>query len=282
MSRAKVAIVFFWLVLGLGLASRVRAQGLSSVCAAPDLDVPAVECAALLQLYESTGGSSWNLSDGWGESTAVCSWNGVECGSIGGVNHVTALVLQSNNLTGPLVPSLGWLAQLTTLDLFDNYLSGAIPTQLGTLGELTYLDLGLNLLEGEIPFPLTASSAPFFLFLDGNRLSGSVPAGYCRANLASATARYNMLDVAGTDDCFDSLGVFPDWDLTQTVPPLGVSAVVKEVSSGVEAQAAASATIELSCDPHFIHDRKWRLRDLLRTLNPGTVYDLSRSGQFKG
>lgn len=249
MSRPKVMFLFFCLAFGFAFIGLAQAQGGSAVCEASDLDVPPVECAALLQFYESTGGSSWTMHEGWGESTAVCSWTGVECGSISGATHVTALVLQSNNLNGPLPPSLGSLPQLTTLDLFDNYISGTIPAGLGTLGQLTYLDLGLNLIEGTIPFPLTASSAPFFLFLDGNRLSGPLPAGYCGANLASATARYNMLDVAGTDACFDGLGVFADWDLTQTVPPQGVSAVLDEVTAGTGAQATASASIELSWTP---------------------------------
>lgn len=246
-----VPVVFMalgaWLAFVAGDVA--QAQGSSNVCTAPELDVPVVECAALLAIYESTTGQNWNIKDGWGEAPIVCDWTGVGCTSIGGTPHVTSLVLQSNNLNGPLSAAVGALSQLTTLDLYDNFLSGNIPPILGTLGELTYIDLGLNLLEGEIPYPLSAATEPQFLFLDGNRLSGPLPAGLCSANLASATAKYNTLDVVNTDPCFNTLSVFDDWDTTQTVPPLGVTAVINDLSTGADAADTSQAEIEISWTP---------------------------------
>ena len=41
------------------------------------------ERAALLELYESTGGPGWLDNAGWNSSASVCDWYGVSCDSTG-------------------------------------------------------------------------------------------------------------------------------------------------------------------------------------------------------
>jgi hypothetical protein len=245
------------LVLGLGTAVLARAprpaaaqEAPPAVCSNPALDIPGAECAALASFYNSTNGAGWTAGSGWLVSPAVCDdWLGISCAAAGGVQHVTAIELLSNNLSGPLPADIAALSELHTLNLFDNFLSGSIPTALGSMPALTTIDLGLNLLEGQIPFPLTASTGALFLYLDGNRLSGAPPAAYCTANLASVTWGHNMLDVYGADPCLsEAARPFSGWELTQTVPPLGVRADVEKLS-GRGPQETPAADVSVSWTP---------------------------------
>lgn len=189
-------------------------------------DIPASECVALVAFYESTDGANWTTNDGWLSGPSACDWYGVACLDVGGQAHVLSLELQSNKLSGPLPASLPTLTYMATLDLFDNQLTGELPPLLGTMPDLSYLDVGLNMLSGAIPYPLTGASSFLFYYLDGNQFSGPLPAGFCTAPLFSVDVGHNMLDVANTDPCFDSVALFDQWDKTQTVPPLGVAAAV--------------------------------------------------------
>ncbi|XP_034197367.1 probable LRR receptor-like serine/threonine-protein kinase At3g47570 [Prunus dulcis] len=60
-------------------------------------------------------------------------------------------VVQANNLTGEIPPSLGNLSSLEVLAATQNSLVGSIPTSLGQLKNLTILSLGSNNLSGTIP-----------------------------------------------------------------------------------------------------------------------------------
>jgi hypothetical protein len=248
-------------VLALGTAVLARAprpaaaqEAPPAVCSDPALDVPGAECAALASFYESTNGAGWTDSTNWLVSPAVCSWHGITCAGESGAQHVAAINLDQNNLIGPLPSTLSGLSSLSTLDLYDNLLGGSIPAALGSIPTLIYLDLGLNLLEGPIPYPLTASSDPMVLYLDGNQLSGVPPADYCTANLTSVTWGHNLLDVYGADPCLSEAGrPFSGWELTQTVPPLGVHAHVEEIS-GRGPQEALAADVTVSWTPITFQD----------------------------
>lgn len=228
-------------------APRPAAAQAPAICSDPALDIPAAECAALAAFYNSTNGDTWTANDDWLTSPAVCDdWFGVVCDSAA---HVAVIDLTSNNLTGPLPADIAALTELNTLNLFDNNLSGSIPAALGSMPALITLDLGLNLLEGPIPYPLTAATGPFFLYLDGNQLSGAPPAEYCTANLASVEWGHNKLDVHNADPCLsDPTRPFVGWDLTQTVPPLGLSAEVAALN-GRGPQQTLEAEVTVSWTP---------------------------------
>jgi len=71
-------------------------------CAA-NLDLPVVECEALVALYNSTNGPGWTNSTGWLATPHPCAWYGTGC--FGG--HVTSLYLGYNQLLGGIPLSLG-------------------------------------------------------------------------------------------------------------------------------------------------------------------------------
>jgi len=95
----------------------------------------ATQCAALGDLYYSTGGSSWSSKSGWtsaasGTATNYCTFIGVVC--VG--NNVTQLCAHFHVLL--LVES--WLILYCRV-LNNNQLSGTIPSTMGNLARLQKL-----------------------------------------------------------------------------------------------------------------------------------------------
>ncbi|MDE2715522.1 MAG: hypothetical protein OXI33_00710 [Chloroflexota bacterium] len=104
--------------------------------------------AALVSLYEATGGPNWKANDNWLSDLPVSHWYGVTTDSLG---RVVDLVLSENNLTGQIPPEIDGLADLGGLFLEENSLSGPIPPEIGNLSQLTRLFLDHNQLTGQIP-----------------------------------------------------------------------------------------------------------------------------------
>lgn len=154
------------------------------------------ECTALQTLYNETGGAGWQDNAGWLQNSWPCSWHGVSCsgdhvtainlpqndlsGSIptdlSALTHLQKLNLVENRLNGALPPTLGDLTNLTELLLALNEFSGGIPLQLGNLSNLEVLDLNENQLSGNIPAQLGNLTSLRWLLIGGNRLSGNIPA----------------------------------------------------------------------------------------------------------
>lgn len=79
------------------------------------------ELEALKAIYSALDGPDWINNDGWLENDAFCSWYGVECDD--GLEHVTALILDSNGLVGDLPEELFSLTSLTHLRMKSNDIS---------------------------------------------------------------------------------------------------------------------------------------------------------------
>ena len=175
----------------------------------------ASEKAALLALYNATGGVNWVDNSGWlGADGTECSWYGVVCDGVGVVeinlygndlagtipsslsqlSALRYLRLYDNKLTGSIPAELGQLSNLVGLFLFKNQLSGSIPATLGQLSNLTRLYLQQNLLSGSIPSSLGQLSNLLQLYLFENQLSGSIPVTLGQlSNLTHIGFRENQL-----------------------------------------------------------------------------------------
>ena len=96
--------------------------------------VPESERAALIALFDATGGAQWAHKVGWlGPPGTECNWHGVDCAS----KHSEP----TTNVTG--------------LDLSDNHLRGEVPEAFGELSHLETLDLGGDdTPTGKLPSPL--------------------------------------------------------------------------------------------------------------------------------
>ena len=156
----------------------------------------ATDRAALMALYNSTGGANWGDNTNWGTDQPISTWYGVYTlnnGRVGDVNlndnnlvgtlpaalgnldQMYWLYLENNWLSGSIPASLGELTNLTLLYLNQNQLSGSIPASLGDLASLEQLSLWENQLTGEIPEELGNLASLTHLYLGGNALSGSIP-----------------------------------------------------------------------------------------------------------
>ncbi|MCY3747461.1 MAG: Ig-like domain-containing protein, partial [Acidobacteria bacterium] len=152
--------------------------------------------AALVALYESTGGENWVSRTHWLSDRPVAEWHGVYVDrdgrvvaiglgdnglagaippEIGQLTALDELYLSYNDLAGGLPPELGNLTNLSALRLSENGLSGAIPRELGRLARLQSLDLDGNSLTGPIPPELGALANLEHLTLGRNDLSGAIP-----------------------------------------------------------------------------------------------------------
>ena len=108
--------------------------------------------AALIALYETTGGANWENNTNWLISTyPLTEWYGVETDDAG---RVTILALVDNELTGPIPETLGQqLNSLQVLYLGYNELTGCIPLALQDVrsNDLNNLGLAFCLSEGQNP-----------------------------------------------------------------------------------------------------------------------------------
>ncbi len=156
--------------------------------------IPINERNALVGLYNSTNGASWNDNTNW-LTNDPCdnNWSGIVCNETG--ETVTKVVLVSNNLDGTMIPELGDLINLTELTLRNNHLTGSIPIELSALSNLQTLNLSLNQLSGSIPYQLGVLSGLTRLILDHNQLTGFIPSELGTLNnLNYLYLHYNQLD----------------------------------------------------------------------------------------
>jgi photosystem II stability/assembly factor-like uncharacterized protein/Leucine-rich repeat (LRR) protein len=134
---------------------------------------------ALVALYNSTNGSSWNNSTGWlGPNDAtVANWFGITVEN----DRVVQISLRDNNLTGTLPPEIGDLTAIRFLLLgpdqppFSNQIGGSIPAEIGNLTNLIRLNLQFNALTGSLPTTLGNLVNLVRLELSANQLSGTLP-----------------------------------------------------------------------------------------------------------
>ncbi len=109
----------------------------------------ATDKAALVALYNATGGADWTTGTNWTTGEALSSWHGV---TTDGAGRVTQLALSNNGLSGTLPAALGDLDELERLDLSYNALRGALPAELADLTSLTTLSLTRSrALSGPLP-----------------------------------------------------------------------------------------------------------------------------------
>ena len=135
--------------------------------------------AALIALYNATGGDNWKNNTGWLSDASLGEWYGVETRGDG---RVTRISLINNRLSGTIPPQLGMLTELEELELAENRLTGAIPPELGNLGNLRILDLRYNQLSGAIPDEIGNLTKLGILGLGHNKLSGSIPSWLTELN----------------------------------------------------------------------------------------------------
>ena len=153
-------------VIGLWAAS---AGGVSAQTSTPPTSP---DRAALIALFDATGGANWADGENWLSDKPIGVWRGVIANAD---SRVTALDLSNNNLSGAIPPEIGDMSNLVSLDLSGNDLSGKIPAAVGNLVNLDSLNLADNGLSGQIP-PSLGGIINLKLSLSGNEFTGCLPA----------------------------------------------------------------------------------------------------------
>lgn len=156
----------------------------------------AADDAALVALYNATGGAGWTNNTGWSGATGIMDTaiNPPYGVTFDGAGRVTDVVLNFNNLAGDISAlDLSGLSSLTTLRLYSNTLLGTLPTAAQLPSGISTLDLGNNQLTGGIP-DYSAQAALINLSVGGNQLSGSLPtAAQLPAGIIQLLAYSNQL-----------------------------------------------------------------------------------------
>ena len=148
-------------------AGEVKASGVITV-------IPSAyerDRAALMALYEATGGKNWTRSDNWCSDKPFGDWFGVDTDSKG---RVTSIFLQQNNLTGHIPADVFSLSELIALDLQYNELTGEIPAEVGNAKKLGTIKLQHNKLTGSIPESIYGLDNLYIVELWSNKLSGEL------------------------------------------------------------------------------------------------------------
>lgn len=222
-------------------------------------DIPRKENAALLALFNDTGGSTWNNKGNWKNAPGTeHTWYGITCDA----NNTTILELKlpNNNLQGKLPADLGSLSNLTILDLGNNRLSGSIPswikelknlkkldlsrnqftdpipTWIGELENLEELVLDNNLLKGPIPASLGNLSKLKILKLGSNGLIGEFPAALAKLNQLlnnNSDFKWNGLYTTNSNlaNFLKQKQSGNNWESTQTIAPEGITVVSQTETS---------------------------------------------------
>ncbi|KAL8161411.1 hypothetical protein V2J09_012900 [Rumex salicifolius] len=154
------------------------------------------EVQALMAIKSSLGDPRGILDDWDPNAVDPCSWTMVTCSSdhlvvslgipslglygtlsssIGNLTNLQTVLLQNNNITGPIPAEIRELSKLQKLDLSSNMFTGEIPSSISEMKTLQYMRLNNNNLTGSIPFSLANMTQLIFLDLSYNNLSGPVP-----------------------------------------------------------------------------------------------------------
>lgn len=151
---------------------------------------------------------------------------------LGNLTNLEDLNVHGNQLSGLIPAALGNLTNLEHLYLDSNQLSGQIPAELGDLTSLIDMNLSTNRLDGPLPSELGGLTHLHSLNLSGNRLICNVPSSITNLNqLTSLDLSYNgfvtfdqaVLSFLASHD--------PDWQDTQTAPPVDISLTIPESGS---------------------------------------------------
>lgn len=168
--------IYFVFAIVIALASSlpvsILSAGAGSTFSCADvMDIPLIECEALVAFYDNTKGPAWTRSEYWLAGDTAGAWYGVTVAS----GHVTRIELENNNLSGFLPLEMGNLTNLVVLDLFINQVTGSFPMEFANLTSLEVLNLDANELSGSLPPFLADLTSLTYLDLSRNQLSGSIP-----------------------------------------------------------------------------------------------------------
>ena len=148
--------------------------------------------AALVALYDSTGGDNWRGNTNWKSDKPLGEWYGITTNEDGRVESID--FNHHNGLTGSIPPDIGDLVYLRKINLEGNDLTGSIPFEIENLIHLEILNLRFNELTGPIPPGIVNLVNLKEIDLDVNDINGHIPSNIGDlVNLAHISLAQNEL-----------------------------------------------------------------------------------------
>ncbi|KAJ3670744.1 hypothetical protein LUZ60_008170 [Juncus effusus] len=131
-----------------------------------------LEGLALLKLRSRLEVDPYGAMENWDpRDNNPCNWNGIRCNN----GKVILLNLENLSLEGTLAPEIREIQHLRALLLRNNKLSGGIPEELIGLPMLELLDLRNNNMTGKIPPKIRQMQSLRLLLLCNNKFHGARP-----------------------------------------------------------------------------------------------------------
>ena len=146
-------------------------------CIGDSATLAKAQCAAWIELYDSTGGPTW--TQGAGSRLDPCSR---EACSRAPVRELLSIRLRATHLVGTLPRSLGALTALRRLFVDGNSLHGTLPTELGALSQLVGFGVAANHFTGPLPAGLPWAALNYTDANDDCGLYWNAPPTYPRSN----------------------------------------------------------------------------------------------------
>ncbi|QTA92267.1 IPT/TIG domain-containing protein [Desulfonema magnum] len=282
-----VLVLVFLLVFGGGVLLNAHAA------------ISSDEREALVEIYNSTGGSNWtNTTQGqdvWdivNLSSNCCGWYGITCDVF--KTKVTKIKLSKNNLTGSIPSSISKLINLTEMDLSENTDLTSIPAEIGELPNLTKLDLSKN--TGLTSIPLTLGNIADLSLSDCPSLSVSAPDNITVAAKADSITlewpgdSYDNITYQyfnnGEDVCQDDINITPIADKIQTK----ISGLTQGTEYSFTVRTVLTADVDLISDDSntvdvitegIVPDEREALEALYTSTGGGTEWtdwDIDKAG----
>ena len=220
----------------------------------------AADRAALVALYDATGGANWHDDTNWLTERPLAEWHGLVTDGDG---RVTELRLENNGLTGPLPPDLGNLSRLRWLNLFGNRLRGSVPSTLWRL-PLFLLSLGANELTGMVPPEVGNLLDLRFLDLGWTLMAGPLPQTMTNLSLDS-------LRITESSLCAPANEAFQTW--LGTVEQFDGETCVADAGSAEADRAALIALYQATNGANWRNNANW-----LSTRPVGEWYGVTADG----
>ena len=143
---------------------------------------------ALVDLYDSTNGDTWQNNINWKTLAPVSTWAGISVNN----KRVVGITMYGNNALGTIPSSFKNLDGMLYIDLIDNGFRGDLLSYVSNFKEITSIHIGEQYLLG--PFPSSLGYLPELtsLYIYGPGFNGPIPASFGNlANLKGLDVSYS-------------------------------------------------------------------------------------------